>query len=148
MAFMFSTGLRLSQVFTESLSASLLGCVIRIYDGPVPASPDSKIDDTQNNLLLEIKEEGGTLTFEANNGDPTLVKNLAKTWTGDVAHTGFATFFRVEKEADNGAASTSVIRIQGSVGGPSSDLVISNASLIQGAPQRLEYFAISLLELS
>ena len=50
------------------------------------------------------------------------------------------------KQADTGVNTTDEVRIQGTVGGPAADLVISNISLVLGAPQRIEYFAIALLE--
>lgn len=145
MAFKFSTELRQQQCFSGSLKSILDGCVIRIYSGPVPSSADSALSN--NEMLCEITAEAGAgLTFEPTASTPILTKSLDELWQGDVVKSGLATFFRMERQSDTGDGSTEKVRIQGTVGGPAEDLNISNPNLIQGAPQRIEYFAIALLE--
>lgn len=144
MAFKFSTGLRVQQCFGGSLKSVLNGTFLRLYSGPVPASPDDKL--VGNDMLCEISAGGNPVTFEGSSGAPLLTKNLSEVWQGDVAVTGLATFFRLVHPSDTGENSTSEVRVQGTIGGPAADLTISNASLAQGAPQRVEFFAIELLE--
>lgn len=144
MAFKFSTELRKQQCFSGSLRDILAGCVIRVYSGPIPQSPDAALSG--NDLLCEISAGGNPVTFEPASPEPTLYKNMAERWEGDVIKTGTASFFRMVKQADTGVNTTNEVRIQGTVGGPAADLVISNSSLVLGAPQRIEYFAIALLE--
>lgn len=144
MAFKFSTELRKQQCFSGSLRDILSGCVIRLYSGPIPQGPDSALSG--NNLMCEITANGMPLSFESTSPEPVLMKDMTQIWQGDALRTGTVTFFRLVKQADTGAASTQEVRIQGTVGGPAADLVISNSSLVVGAPQRLEYFAIALLE--
>lgn len=144
MAFKFSTELRRQQCVTGSLKSILDGGVIRLYSGPVPASADSGLSG--NTLLLEIDNGGSGLTFESTANGATLTKSLSEVWQGNVSENGIASFFRFVMPSDTGSNTSGEVRIQGTVGGPADDLTISNPSLLQGAPQRLEYFAIALLE--
>lgn len=144
MAFKFSTELRKQQCFTGSLKSILDGCVVRVYDGPVPYSADSAL--TGQTLLCEITAGGNGVTFEPTSSSPTLMKTMSELWQGDVLTTGTASFFRMVRPSDTGTMTEQEVRIQGTVGGPADDLTISNTDLTEGAAQRLEYFAISLLE--
>lgn len=145
MAFKFSTQLRKQQCFSGSLKSILDGCVIRLYSGPLPQGADEALSGS-NDLLCEITAGGAGLTFESTASTPTLTKTLSEVWQGDVTKSGRATFFRMLKESDTGISTDQEVRIQGTVGGPAEDLTISNPNLVQGAPQRIEYFAIALLE--
>lgn len=144
MAFKFSTGLRVQQCFGGSLKSILDGSVLQLYGGSVPSGPDESVSG--NDLLCEILADGNPLTFESGSTVPLLTKNLSEIWQGDVQTAGVATFFRLVKPSDTGGLSTSEVRIQGTVGGPAADLTISNPGLAQGATQRVEFFAIELLE--
>lgn len=144
MAFKFSTELRKQQCFSGSLKSILDGCVIRLYSGVVPHSADTGL--SSNTLLCEISAAGNGLTFEPSASTPLLSKSLSELWQGDVVASGRVTFFRMVRPSDTGVQSSQEVRIQGTVGGPAEDLTISNPSLVNGAPQRVEYFAIALLE--
>lgn len=144
MAFKFSTELRRQQCVVGSLKSILDGGIIRVYSGPVPLSADSGL--AGNTLLLEISSGSGSLNFEPTASGATLTKSLSEVWQGNCLETGVATFFRFVMPSDTETQTDSEVRIQGTVGGPADDLTISNPSLVQGAPQRLEYFAIALLE--
>lgn len=144
MAFKFSTELRKQQCFSGSLKSILDGSVIRLYDGPVPSAADSAL--TSNNLLCEITSGVDPLTFDPTATSPMLVKSMTEVWQGDVVKTGSVTFFRLVKQSDTGTNTPLEVRIQGTVGGPAEDLTISNTTLILGAPLRIEYFSIALLE--
>lgn len=145
MAFKFSTELRKQQCFTGSLKSILNGSVIRIYSGPPPASADEALAPN-NAMLCEINAGGYGVTFDNDSGSPQLIKSLTELWQGDVVEAGQASFFRMVKESDTGTKTENEVRIQGTVGGPAADLTISNPYLVVGAPQRIEYFAIALLE--
>lgn len=145
MAFKFSTELRRQQCFTGSLMSILNGSVIRIYSGAPPANADDALAST-NIMLCEVNAGGFGVTFDPSSNSPQLIKSLTELWQGDVVAAGQASFFRMLKQSDSGTQTESEVRIQGTVGGPAADLTISNASLVVGAPQRIEYFAIALLE--
>lgn len=144
MAFKFSTELRRQQCVVGSLKSILDGGVIRLYSGPVPGSADAAL--AGNDLLCEITAGGNGVTFESVANGATLTKSLSEIWQGDNLANGFVSFFRFVMPSDSGVQTSSEVRMQGTVGGPADDLTISSPSLIQGATQRLEYFAIALLE--
>lgn len=144
MAFKYSTELRRQQCVVGSLKSILDGSVIRLYSGEPPRSADDRI--INNTLLCELTAGGEGVTFEAQAQNAVLTKSLDEVWEGDVEAAGEVTFFRMVSQSDTGDKTDQEVRIQGTVGGPAEDLVISNSNLVQGAPQRLEYFAISLLE--
>ena len=149
MAFKFSTGLRKHQVFDGSVVSALSDCVIRFYSGAVPSSPDAAL--SSNTLLCEISDDGlGVgLSFSAYNAanPATLTKDLSTQWQGDVLASGVVTFYRLCKKTDTGSNSTSDIRIQGTVSGnPNADLIITEPNLVVAAIQRIEYFAMTLVE--
>lgn len=145
MAFKFSTELRKQQCFSGSLKSILDNSVIRLYDGPVPNNADSALTGS-NSLLCEITAGANTLTFDPTASSPMLVKSMTEVWQGDVVKTGSVTFFRLVKQSDTDTNTPLEVRIQGTVGGPAEDLTISNTTLILGAPLRIEYFSIALLE--
>lgn len=145
MAFKFSEEVRRQQCVVGSLKSILDGGVIRLYSGEVPASADSALV-AGNELLCEITNAGAGLTFEPTASSATLTKSLSEVWQGNNVATGAVTFFRFLKPSDSNGASSNEVRLQGTVGGPAADLTISNTALIAGAPNRLEYFAISMLE--
>lgn len=149
MAFKFSTGLRKYQIYDGSVLSALDDCVITLYSGPVPLSPNDALS-VNNEKLCIITGNGSAEPLEFEEYSPVkptvLSKNTSQAWEGDVLSDGVVTFFRVEKADDTGEASSEAIRIQGTVGDPSSDLVISDDNLVQGALQRLEYFSMTLVE--
>lgn len=144
MAFKFSSGVRKQICFSGPLKTILDGSVVRLYSGVVPQHADSALGSAT--LLCEIKVGANPVTFEAAGNTATLTKNLSEEWRGDVLVGGTPSFFRLVKESDTGTATDTEVRVQGTVGGPADDLTISNPLLVQGAPQRIEYFAISILE--
>lgn len=145
MAFKFSEEVRRQQCVVGSLKSILDGSVIRLYSGPTPASSDSALLPS-NVLLCEITNGGAPVTFESVASGATLTKSLSEVWQGNNVETGTVTFFRMLKPSDSNAAYSNEVRVQGTVGGPAADLTISNAALISGAPNQLQYFAISMLE--
>lgn len=149
MAFKFSTGLRKHQIYDGSIKDALEDCVIRLYSGTVPDSPNSQLG-VGNNLLCEINASGEAVRFQPfSASNPTvLTKDLSQSWQGEVLEGGTVTFFRLCKQGDTGSESNSDIRIQGTVGGPSHDLIISNSELVEGAIQRIEYFSMTMVEFS
>lgn len=146
MTWKLSTAVRSAMLATGSLRSTLDGGEIRIYSGPEPASVDSAIA-AGNLLLVTIKTDANAgLTLSATAPGATLTKNLAEVWQGTVAVAGVATFFRFVQGADAGTASTTAMRIQGSVGIAGADMNLSNTSLVVGAVQKLEAFSLTLPE--
>lgn len=144
MALKFSTEIRRMLLVSGSLKSILDGGLVRIYSGPVPASPDSALSG--NTLLVEVDASGSLLTFEGMAPNGILMKSLDQEWGANVNVSGTPTFFRYVKPSDTGSATAGEVRIQGTAGGPASDMTITNAVLTEGTPHRIDYFAISIPE--
>lgn len=146
MSLKFSTGLRSGLMVTGSLKSLLDGGSVRVYAGAVPSSADAAIGAALLLCEIKVKTSGDGLTFEATAPSGVLTKNLSEEWESNNVASGDATFFRFVKPADTGGASTSEVRIQGTVGLAGADMQISNTALVIGAPQKLEYFNVAMPE--
>lgn len=123
------------------------GFLIKIYKGVAPAVDEAVSGD---NLLLTLSEGGdGTgMTFEGTAGSRTLYNNSGETWTGTIAASGVATYYRLARADDTGAASTSQQRVQGVVSDAIdlADLFMSDTTLTQGQVKTLTAYALTLPE--
>lgn len=140
-----STGLRNGLLGTGSLHALLNGLVVmRIYAGTEPATADAALGGAT--LLSEISDNdtGDGLDFDPTPAGGVLSKAPAQTWLGNNAASGVATFYRLEELADDGTLSTTRRRIQGTVGVAGASLNLSSTSLVSAAPQRVDFFSVSL----
>lgn len=135
--FMISTGVQelLLQALNTAFSGSM---VMRIYSGTVPTNAHDSLGSAV--LLREVSATGtGTaVNFEAATVNGMLVKETTETWSGtNEAFSGgplTATFYRIVIEAtDTGAASSTELRFQGSVGEADADLVLGSTSLTASA---------------
>jgi len=127
--------------------------VLRIYSGAQPASPD---DAVNGSLLVEISLDAGTFAagdyesgiefeLEASVTLGELEKESAETWQGVGAIAGTATWFRlVGNVADTGLLSTTLPRIDGTVGASGADLNMSNTAVSVGATYTVDTFKLSL----
>ena len=138
-----STGLRNILLGSGSLKSTFdAGSEIRVYSGPVPADADASIGAAV--LLVPIKNGGAGLTFDSAPVAGVLVKNPSETWSGTNVAGGTPSFYRHVLTGDDGAASTSAPRYQGSVGVAGADMNLTASSLVNGASQGLPYHAVSL----
>lgn len=139
-----STGLRNGLLAVGSLKELLDTGKIKIYAGSVPASADDALGGAT--LLCTISNGGGAtgLTLASAASAGVLTKTLAEVWSGTNVAGGTATFFRWEMGGDDGSASTSAIRLQGSVGVAGADMNLSSVNLTNGAPQALDYFTVAM----
>lgn len=142
--FKLSTGLRNGLLTTSSLKGLLDTGKIKIYAGTVPASANDALGSAT--LLCTISNNGTAtgLTLASAAADGVLTKTLAEVWSGTNAAGGTATFFRWEMTGDDGSASTTAIRLQGTVGVAGADMNLSSVSLTSGAPQTLDYFTVAM----
>lgn len=124
--------------------------VLRIYSGSQPTSPDSAASGT---LLLEISEDAGAFAAGAfDNGlefgdaaSGAIAKATGETWQDTGLAAGTAGYFRfVGNAADTGAASTSLPRIDGSVGTSGADLNMSSTGVTAGATYTIDSFQFTL----
>ena len=126
--------------------------VLRIYSGSQPSSPDSAVSGT---LLLEISESAGAFAAGAfDNGlefgdaaSGAISKASSETWQDAGLASGTAGWFRfVANATDAGAASTTLPRIDGSIGTSGADLNMSSTAITTGATYTIDSFTLTLPE--
>lgn len=130
-----------SHVATEgSYMNALNGMVLRIYGGAEPAS--SAGSTAGNTLLCEINPDGTGLSFLPGGVPGSISKDPDQVWSANELANGTATFFRLEAPNDDGAESQTAVRIQGSVGTLSGDMILSNATFATGSPRTIKHFTV------
>lgn len=144
MAAKFSTGLRNAMLDTSALKTLLDDGFIKIYAGSVPATADAALGGAT--LLSTLSDNGGVdgLDFEAAAVDGVLSKASGQTWKGTNVATGTAAFYRYVTAADDGSASTTLPRIQGTIGSVSADLLMANTTLTVSEEFTLNNFYVQL----
>lgn len=139
-----STGLRDAMLGAQGLVAALGSPVLMIYGGTPPATADAAATGT---LLCVISDNsaGDPLEFDAPAGG-TLPKAAAQVWSGMNVASGTATHFRIVDSAapDDGTASATQKRLQGTCGTAGADLNMSSVNLTAGAPQTIDASNITL----
>lgn len=126
--------LALSAAALNAIKAELDGGVLYYFAGPVPADAGDALDmGSQHTQLVELSDNGsgGGLNFETTTSN-VLAKDPGQTWKGlvdfDGAQSGETTltptFWRFCAAGDNGRGSTTGVRLQGLIGGPSSSAEI------------------------
>jgi len=133
-----------------SLKEVFMDGVIRIYSGSAPATADAAVSGT---LLVEISVSSGTFVHgTAANGlefgdsaSGIIAKASAETWSGVASATGTAGYFRLlGNPTDNGALSTTLPRIQGSIGTSGADLNMTSTTITSGATYTIDTFQLTL----
>lgn len=146
----FSTGLRNGILNATGIKEAMADGVIRIYSGAQPASADNAVTGT---LLLEVTVNGGAFAHgTATNGlefdapaSGILAKAAAEAWRGTGLADGVAGWFRFcANPVDTGGSSTTLARIDGSVGRSAADLNLSNVNIETGVPNTIDVFSITL----
>jgi hypothetical protein len=128
---------------TRALSKALLDtgpfktvmddCVLEIYSGTVPTNADGSLPDAEAAIgsavkLIRYTDNGAVdqyLTWEAAAVFNVISKLASQVWKGTTLANGTATFFRYILPADVNGASTTALRIQGTVGTAFGDLLLS-----------------------
>lgn len=142
--FKLSTGLRNHLAVTGSMRAAMTTCAIKIYAGTEPADADAAIGAATLLTTITVNGDGVTaLGWEAAASNGVLLKAAAEVWQGTNVASGTAAFFRLCTIADTGAASTSLLRAQGTCAVVGGDLNLSNLALVGAAVQTVDNFAIT-----
>ncbi|MFK3971113.1 hypothetical protein ACI2KS_10340 [Pseudomonas sp. NPDC087358] len=140
-----STGLRNSMLSTSSFKSAMTGSIIKVWSGTAPASADAAIPgDAVLLLTYSLNGAGGGVSFDTAAADGTLQKNPAEVWQGQIAASGTPSFFRMQATGDTGAATTSQIRLQGTVGLQDADMVVSALTWTAGDERKLNYFTATI----
>ena len=128
-----STGLAAHYAVSGSTKSAFDGGLIKVYDATEePATADAAVTGT---LIWTISVNGaGTgLTFEPAAVGRAAVKKASETWCGATV-AGAARYYRFVAPGDDGLASTTQKRIQGSCGNTAeADLYLSNPTLVTNA---------------
>lgn len=140
-----STGLRNAILDSSPFRTALGGCVLNIYAGTRPATADAALGGDAV-LLCTVSSEGGggALNWEATASGGVLSKSTSETWKGTAAATGTAAFFRMQLASDAGAASSTAVRMQGSVDVLGADLNMSSVDFTSGAIETIDYATVTL----
>lgn len=144
MALTLSTGCAKKLMDTSPLRTLFNLCKINIYSGSKPTTPD----DVPNGTLLVTVSNAGTatgLTWEATAPNGVMSKATGETWSGTIANTGTAGWFRIWESGDTPANSSSTaVRIDGTISTSGADLNITNLSLVTGAPFIMNSASVTL----
>ena len=140
MAIRLSTGLKDAMLGNVGLSAALANGAINIYSGSQPGAADNAVTGT---LLGQITLDGGAFSH----GSPTNGLNwdtpdsgvidipAADNWQGTGLAEGVAGWARfVGNPLDDGNSSTSLARLDMSVGKGVGDLQLANVNIVVGSP--------------
>lgn len=143
----YSTGIRNASLSGAGFKAAMDDFVIRVYAASsVPADADAALP-VDATLIIEYDAGNGNgtgCTFETNAVNGLLHKNSSEVWSNDTVAAGDPLFFRAVKAADDGSASTTALRVQGTAGVGAVDLQMSNKTLAAGSPQRINSFYIGI----
>lgn len=142
----FSNGLRVHMLITGSFMAAFSNARLRIYAAAeIPATADAAVTGT---LLVELSKNGaGTaLEFATPITTPVLNKAADSDWStlANLA-SGTAAYFRLVDTADDGAASATAKRVQGTAGNAGEiDMFLADPEFVEDDPYVLEFFRIAL----
>lgn len=141
---MISTGMTTAQLqaIADALAANG-GAEVRIFAGNMPASANAGVGSAV--LLGTVTgPDGEALGLEVDNA--LLQKDPEQVWTGDYVAAGRATFFRLCAADDTNAASTTLPRMQGTVGLIECDLNLMAVDAVVGQPVPIKEFLYSFRE--
>ena len=146
----FAAGTVLAVAKGGSLRDVMKDGILYLYSGSQPSTADSAVTGTE---LVKITASAGSFSSGSfTNGlelgdaaSAAISKVLAETWQGVAGTSGYAGWFRMCANAtDAGGASTTLPRIDGSVGTSGADLQISSTSIVAGKTYTIDDFTLSL----
>jgi len=142
MTLRLSTGLR--NATANAVALALRYGEIDIYSGAQPATADAAPTGTLLGTVT-IGTAGATgtgLEFSASSNG-TISKT--GTWQFTGAATGTAGWFRFRGDAaDNGSSSTTLVRLDGSIGTAGADMVMNTTSITTGAVTTIDTFSLTI----
>lgn len=141
-----STALRNKLLDTNPFKTIFASCLLKIYDGPVPATADDALD-AANHLLVTISDNdtGTTLSWESAAVSGAISKSTSQTWRGVSITSGTASFYRlVLLSGDTGSYSTTVPRLQGSIATSGADLNMTSTTINSSTSYPIDAFSVSL----
>ena len=138
-----STGLADAMMNDTGATAALNNAELelRIFSGPEPLTADAALADETLLVTIQVNGGGGMQFAFANEG--TIMKDIDQFWLGNVIATGTPTYYRLCPMNDDNTASTTAVRVQGSVGA-TGDLKLGTTTLATGNPQSIDFYQLRL----
>ena len=138
-----STGLADAMMNDTGATAALNNAELelRIFSGPEPLTADAALADETLLVTIQVNGGGGMQIAFANEG--TIMKDIDQSWLGNVIATGTPTYYRLCPMNDDNTASTTAVRVQGSVGA-TGDLKLGTTTLATGNPQSIDFYQLRL----
>ena len=138
-----STGLADAMMNDTGATAALNNAELelRIFSGPEPLTADAALADETLLVTIQVNGGGGMQFAFANEG--TIMKDINQSWLGNVIATGTPTYYRLCPMSDGNTASTTAVRVQGSVGA-TGDLKLGTTTLATGNPQSIDFYQLRL----
>lgn len=139
-----STGLADAMMGNVGATAALnaASMELRIFSGPEPLTADAALANEV--LLVKIEVQGGSQGMRfTNTSGGVITKDIDQSWLGNVLNTGVPTYYRLCSKTDDNKASTTKVRVQGSVG-PTGDLMLGTTTLATGNPQSIDFYQLRL----
>lgn len=138
-----STGLADAMMNDTGATAALNNAELelRIFSGPEPLTADAALADETLLVTIQVNGGGGMQFAFANEG--TIMKDIDQSWLGNVIATGTPTYYRLCPMNDDNTASTTAVRVQGSVGA-TGDLKLGTTTLATGNPQSIDFYQLRL----
>ena len=138
-----STGLADAMMNDTGATAALNNAELelRIFSGPEPLTADAALADETLLVTIQVNGGGGMQFAFANEG--TIMKDIDQSWLGNVIATGTPTYYRLCPMSDDNTASTTAVRVQGSVGA-TGDLKLGTTTLATGNPQSIDFYQLRL----
>jgi len=150
MAVRFSTGLRDAMLGSIGLDAAFTNGVIYIYSGAQPATADSAAAGTLLGVVTvdALAFVHGAATNGLNFDAPvagTIAKAVSENWKFNGITAGTAGWFRFAGNPnDDGSASTTLSRIDGTVAKTGGDMTLSNTAIVVAAPNTVDVFQLTM----
>lgn len=148
MALQYSTGLKDAILDNSSLKANFDDGYIRVYAaGAIPVSPDDALVGETLIVTYSDNDQGvgagqGLDLDAALNG--AIPKLTAQVWSGTSVAAATGLFWRYEQSTDDGLASTTQKRIQGTIGGAGADLIVQSTVYADATLYVIDFFSITI----
>lgn len=142
MAYKLSTGLRNAMLDGSSFREALALGFVKLYNGTPPATADAAATGTVLCIVSNNNTGTGLSLDPASAG--TINKATSQAWNGVVVAGGTATYFRYVENTDDGTASSTQKRLQGTCGNSGADMNMTNVNLTVGAIQTVDAASFTL----
>lgn len=139
-----STGFRDYLLATGSAKSALANTVVDIFSGAEPASADAALGGAVLLCRITVDGTGTPITMNSTSSQGQLTKNTSEVWRGGILANGTPSFFRQALPGDAGDASSTAIRIQGTVGIIGTDLQFSDIDFLQGDERKINFYVVAI----